>query len=113
MRRFLLLSAVLFLLLPLTAFAADTSTWGSDPGAWTVYYVTPQDLPAALHVLETRGEIPAYIVQAMAQEGKDCSEFGCTFDPESGQTLCVDPPPTGCETSEVSKGVLFMVVCRR
>jgi hypothetical protein len=107
-----LLLAVVLVLLPLTAFAGE-SVWGSDPGAWTVYYVTPQDLPAALHTLETRGEIPAYIVQAMAQDDKDCSQFGCTFDPATGQTLCVDPPPTGCPSTEVSKGVLFMVVCRR
>ncbi len=108
---------VAFVVLAFLPFAGSSQQiprpWGNDPGNWTVYYVEPADLAQALNVLESRGETPAFIVQAKTGEERDCSEYGCHLDPTSGQTLCVDPPPEGCPTTGVSNSLLFVVVCRK
>ena len=113
-RRAVLLALVCLALLPFAGHSQQIpKEWGNDPGNWSVYYIEPQDLPKALNMLETRGESPVFIVQAMTGEDRDCSGYGCHFDPSSGQTLCIDPPPEGCPSSGVSHSLLFVVVCKK
>ena len=114
-RRAVLLALFILTLLPFAGYSQQDSTtpWGSDPGNWSVYYVAPADLAQALHVLESRGETPSFIVQASTEEVRDCSGYGCHVDPTSGQTICIDPPPTGCPTTGVSESTLFVVVCKK
>lgn len=113
-RRALLLALFFLVLLPFAGYSQDPSRpWGTDRGSWNVYYVAPEDLAQALHVLESRGETPSFIVQASTEEVRDCSGYGCHVDPTSGQTICIDPPPTGCPTTGVSNTLLFAVVCRK
>jgi hypothetical protein len=115
MRRLALLAALLLaVLLPSTGLAQHVpSPWGKDPGNWSVYYVEPGDLPQAMHVLESRGETPVFVVQAMVGEERDCSAYGCHFDPVAGHSLCVDPPPEGCPSTGLSHSLLFVVVCKK
>ncbi|HEV2852483.1 MAG TPA: hypothetical protein VHC97_06740 [Thermoanaerobaculia bacterium] len=114
MRRLALLAVLLFALLPATGFAQHVpSPWGKDPGNWSVYYVEPGDLPQAMHVLESRGETPVFVVQAMVGEDRDCSGFGCHFDPVAGHSICVDPPAEGCPSTGISQSLLFVVLCKK
>jgi hypothetical protein len=113
-RRAVLLALVCLALLPFAGYSQQIpKPWGNDPGNWSVYYVEPADLPKALHMLETRGESPVFIVQAMTGEDRDCSAYGCRFDPVAGHTLCVDPPPEGCPSTGVAHSLLFVVVCKK
>jgi len=114
-RRAVLLAFVVLAFLPFAGFSQDRPLrpWGTDPGNWSVYYVAPEDLAQALNDLESRGETPSFIVPASTEEVRDCSGYGCHVDPASGQTICIDPPPTGCPTTGVSNTILFAVVCKK
>lgn len=113
-RRAVLLALVLCVFLPLAGYSQQIfKPWGAEPGDWSVYYVEPADLAKALNVLETQGESPVFIVQAMTSEDRDCSGYGCRFDPAAGHTICIDPPPEGCPSTGISHSLLFVVVCKK